>query len=120
MSDPEKVTPLFQTEDVEDLQRELDEIQEREWKLHQKIHGCLFDRVQLSALNHLHAESELLRTQFDEELFKALDQLEKWHEEEVGKARKRLSKMLETNSCHSSRYKRRSIPAFRNNRGSST
>ena len=44
MSDPEKVISIFQTEDIEELQRKLDEIREREWKLHNEIRERLTDR----------------------------------------------------------------------------
>ena len=99
MSDPEESRPLFETEDVEELQRELDEIREREWKLHNKIRERLTDRMRQCALVDLQVGGK-----FTDELMKALDQRDKWHVGEVEKTRKRYedvgSHLQMSRMCH--------------------
>jgi hypothetical protein len=113
----EKVIPIFQTEGIEELQRELDEIREREMELYNEMYERQTVRVQLWALKGLQPqpelEPELKRTQSEflhEELLKAFDQRVKWHREEVEKVRKQLSEILKVNpnSCSSFPFKRRS------------
>ena len=100
MSDPEKVISIFQTEDIEELQRKLDEIREREWKLHNEIRERLTDRMRQCALVTLQVGGN----EFTDELEKALVQRDKWHVGEVEKARKRYedagSHLRMSRMCH--------------------
>lgn len=97
MGDPEKVIPIFPIEGVEELQRELDEIRERESELYNEIRERLIDRMRQCALVHL-----------PDELLKALDQRDKWHVGEVEKARKRYedagSHLRMSRMCHGEEF----------------
>jgi hypothetical protein len=89
---------------MEELQRELDEIRERERELYNEIRERLIDRMRQCALVNLQVGGN----EFTDELEKALDQRDKWHVGEVEKARKRYedasSHLRMSRMCHGEEF----------------